>query len=523
MIRIDTSDTSVKQLYNGWSDHQDHSYDSDNKYSVIDRYFGNDSTWGITLIDNNDIDGWQLLSKYSMRDIVDYYGGYQDDGWPGHPWHAHPNFSITGNFIVFQYQTKTPGNYGNIPVASIGVMATEGYPENTDAHFALPINVPLDLVRIPASSSQNMPELLVSKTEITQDEFSDVMIRSHSTYSNVGINTPAENVTWYDAILYCNIKSKREGFDTVYTYTDPTIFDSDGICLHLTNVTSTNSNGYRLPTKEEWEYAYLAGTAPDANNGYFWSSSDVPDNFAWYSGNATTTQTVGTKDPNAWGLIDMAGNVTEWTNTADASGNIYVMNGSINDGIDEMDYNNYWGPRPKESFSQFRGFRVVRQEYVNTILEEDFQNGLNSWEFYYNYQNACAMGYTTWDGYPNYVFYGAISADGEETWDVHLRKDVLQLVQGREYTFQFEARGIFGKDRDIHVVLEDSSNPYTNYSNAPYFHLTDQFQTFEYTFTMNEPTDLTAGICFEMGECSSDDTDIPNIVIIDNVKVIERY
>jgi len=131
-------------------------------------------------------------------------------------------------------------------------------------------------------------------------------------------------------------------------------------------------------------------------------------------------------------------------------------------------------------------------------------------------------GYIVHEGYPNHVFHGYISADGEESWDVHLRKDGISLVNGHLYTINFDAHTIYGRERDINVVLEKVGPPLTNYSNAPYFHLNSQMKTFEYTFEMTCPTDPLAGICIEMGECSVDDTDIPNEVIIDNISIEEN-
>ncbi|MCI0565149.1 MAG: formylglycine-generating enzyme family protein, partial [Nitrososphaera sp.] len=86
---------------------------------------------------------------------------------------------------------------------------------------------------------------------------------------------PVENVTWNDAKEFCEKLTKMTGLD------------------------------YRLPTEAEWEYACRAGTTGD-----YGGDLDV---MAWYSKNSgVKTHPVGQKNPNAWGLHDMHGNVWEW-------------------------------------------------------------------------------------------------------------------------------------------------------------------------------------------------------------------
>ena len=68
------------------------------------------------------------------------------------------------------------------------------------------------------------------------------------------------------------------------------------------------NEGFRLPSESEWEYSCRAGT----NTRYYWGN-DFDGEYAWYDANAGgRTHEVGTRQPNAWGLYDMSGNVREW-------------------------------------------------------------------------------------------------------------------------------------------------------------------------------------------------------------------
>jgi len=147
--------------------------------------------------------------------------------------------------------------------------------------------------------------------EITQSAYESLMKQNPSKFK--GPDRPVEQVDWYRAVLYCNMRSLKEGLKPCY---NPTTLACD-----------FEADGYRLPTEAEWEYACRAGTQTK------YSFGDDPAKlkiFAWFKANADkTTHPVGQKAPNPWGLYDMHGNVAEWCH--DVYGETYYQKGEGKD------------------------------------------------------------------------------------------------------------------------------------------------------------------------------------------------
>jgi len=143
-------------------------------------------------------------------------------------------------------------------------------------------------------------------TEVTQAEWRAVMGNNPSGFQDCGDDCPVEYVSWDDAIDYCNALSAQQGLAPCY--------DADR------NLVGLDCEGYRLPTEAEWEYAARAGTQTAFYTGDITNPDCEPldpnlDAAGWYCGNSNrTTHPVGQKQPNAWGLYDMHGNVFEWVN-----------------------------------------------------------------------------------------------------------------------------------------------------------------------------------------------------------------
>ncbi|MGW8483724.1 formylglycine-generating enzyme family protein [Microbacterium sp. NPDC055903] len=123
---------------------------------------------------------------------------------------------------------------------------------------------------------------------VTEEQFADVL-----GIASAHPRRPAADLSWLRAIRFCNAVSEWEGLDSAYT------FDGEDVTWHV------DSDGYRLPTEAEWEYACRAGsTGPQYG--------PLPD-IAWTSADGVRSpQDVGGRLPNLNGLFDTLGNVWEW-------------------------------------------------------------------------------------------------------------------------------------------------------------------------------------------------------------------
>ena len=160
--------------------------------------------------------------------------------------------------------------------------------------------------------SITVSDFYIGKYEVTQKEWKAVMGNNPSHFIKrtgfLGFGEkydlekhPVEQVSWYDAVEFCNKKSEKEGLQPCYS-------DSGK------NITCDFSkNGYRLPTEAEWEYAARGGTESENANSRLYSGSNTIGDVAWYSSNSgSKTHQVGTKQANELGIHDMSGNVWEW-------------------------------------------------------------------------------------------------------------------------------------------------------------------------------------------------------------------
>jgi formylglycine-generating enzyme len=139
----------------------------------------------------------------------------------------------------------------------------------------------------------------MAKCDVTQGLYQSVVGSNPSKFTG-DPNRPVEQVSWYDAVAFCNKLSERDGLQKVYTINGPEV------------LANWWANGYRLPTEAEWEYAARGGLQGKSKYHTYAGSDDL-DQVAWHSGNSGgMTHPVGQKAPNALGLYDMSGNVAQW-------------------------------------------------------------------------------------------------------------------------------------------------------------------------------------------------------------------
>ncbi|MBT6498245.1 MAG: SUMF1/EgtB/PvdO family nonheme iron enzyme, partial [Planctomycetaceae bacterium] len=165
--------------------------------------------------------------------------------------------------------------------------------------------------RIPAEGPQHRVQITkpfyLAIHEVTQEQHQQITGANPSYFSSSGEGKdevagqrtnrhPVEDISWFDAIDFCNTLSASEQLQPSYTISGNSVMQVPG-------------NGFRLPSEAEWEYACRAGST----GMFFFGEESKLGNYAWYMSNSKAkTHPVGEKQPNGFGAYDMHGNISEW-------------------------------------------------------------------------------------------------------------------------------------------------------------------------------------------------------------------
>ncbi|GGU18668.1 hypothetical protein GCM10007979_16840 [Nocardioides albus] len=151
----------------------------------------------------------------------------------------------------------------------------------------------------------------IASTVVTERQWNAVFDKVTATRQ---ADFPRVDVSWRQAVTFCNEMSLRDGLTPPYTITtvDPPARDNDTWTPHDEPAPDDwcvrwdrEANGYRLPTDAEWQVACRAGSGGPRYGNL--------DEIAWYSDNSQgSLHPVAKKVPNAWGLFDTLGGVWEW-------------------------------------------------------------------------------------------------------------------------------------------------------------------------------------------------------------------
>lgn len=230
----------------------------------------------------------------------------------------------------------------------------------------IPTPLQFKMIRCPAGvivnendSTRNVKiekPFFLCESEVTQELYREVMGYNPSTYQGAKYPNsdrhPVERMTIYDALLFCNKLSLIFGLKPYYKLSNITIrkdrIDKAGYAINK------DSNGFKLPSYNEWIYAAFAGTK---NNWSGCNDEKELGDYAWIRTNSEKqTHAIKEKKPNEWGFYDMTGNVEEFVfYLKDEDQNGFGVGGSFQEGHIRNDGTSEYGGLKISKYHHYLG------------------------------------------------------------------------------------------------------------------------------------------------------------------------
>lgn len=182
-----------------------------------------------------------------------------------------------------------------------------------------------ELVRVQGGTFNNgtgdvtISSFYLGKYEVTQEQYLAVMEYDPASAYGDGPDYPIYEVSWLNAIEYCNRLSMLNSLEPCYRYstygTDPSAWPAGWdtntqVDNHNNVLCDWTANGFRLPTEMEWMFA--AGGGIRSRGLVYAGSADLNEAGWWLANSGNTTHPTGLKLPNELGIYDLSGNVREW-------------------------------------------------------------------------------------------------------------------------------------------------------------------------------------------------------------------